>query len=112
MFREGRQVHKRRRRDLNKYEKLLSSFIDFSSIFRLEIDPGTLARTNRRKNKKTRLEILVFLALEHFLALRENPSDSRGLQKGAFFLLRGTPGGRYPQLWGDTSTPEGSREPF
>ena len=61
MFREGRQVQKERRRDPNKYEKILSNFNDFSSIFRPKIDPGTLPRTNNGKNGKTRLKILVFL---------------------------------------------------
>ena len=73
VFREGRLVHKRRRRDLNKYETLLSNFIDFSSIFRLKIDPGTLPRTNRRKNEKTRLKILVFFGSGALFGPPEKP---------------------------------------
>ena len=61
VYREDRQVRKRRRRDPKKYKKLFSNFIDFSSFFRPKIDPGTLPRTNNEKNGKTRLKILVFL---------------------------------------------------
>ena len=73
MFREGRQVQKQRRRDPHKYEKLLSNFNDFSSIFRPKIDPGTLPRTNRRKNGKTRLKILVFFGPGAHFGLPEKP---------------------------------------
>ena len=60
VYREGRPVQKRTRRDPTKHEKLLSFFIDFSSIFRPKIDPGTTPRTNRRKNVETGRKILVF----------------------------------------------------
>ena len=61
VYREDRQVRKRRRRDPKKCKKRFSNFIDFSSFFRPKIDPGTLPRTNNEKNGKTRLKILVFL---------------------------------------------------
>ena len=61
VHREDRQVRKRRRRDPKKFKKRFSNFIDFSSIFRPKIGPGTLPRTNNGKNGKTRLKILVFL---------------------------------------------------
>ena len=73
MFREGRPVRKQRRRDPNKYEKLLSNFIDFSSICRPKIDPGTLPRTNRRQNGKTRLKILVLFGSGALFGLPEKP---------------------------------------
>ena len=61
IYREDRQVRKRRRRDPKKCKKRFSDFIDFSSIFHPKIDPGTIPRTNNGKNGKTRLKILVFL---------------------------------------------------
>ena len=64
VYREDRQVRKRRRRDPKKHQKKIPSFIDFSSIFHPKIDPGTLPRTNNEKNGKTRLKILVFFPVK------------------------------------------------
>ena len=61
LYREGRTFRKQRRRDPKKYEKMLSFVIDFSTIFRPKINPGTIPRTNRRKNGKTARKIIVFL---------------------------------------------------
>ena len=73
VYREDRQVRKRERRDPKKCKKWFSDFIDFSSIFRPKFDPGTLPRTNRRKNGKTRLKIIVFLGSRAHFGLPEKP---------------------------------------
>ena len=60
VYREGRTFGKRRRRDPKKRQRMIPFFIDFSSIFPPKIDPGTLPRTNLRKNTETGRKILVF----------------------------------------------------
>ena len=87
LFREGRPVRKHRRRHPNKYEKLLSKFIDFSSIFRPKIDPGTIPRTNRRKKTQNSTENSCFLRLRR----KFRPSGSiraipEGSKKSLFWL--------------------------